>query len=254
MAHPKTAKKKPTSTPNKKPSGAKKSGADKVPLSAKDERDALAREAAIIKKLRKDVDKNAWQIGRRLTQIASLDLHKAAKFDKLEDYAQATFGFSRTATFQYMRVAAAFSEELAATFGIEKLDRGLLYIAKTPEAETAKDIPTLHVRVPDAKGAVKQKAFAEVTVPELRAATQHEQAVHGKPKKTKKSADLDPYSKELGAANRALDRAVGASNAARADVTLRAIDGLVLVDVRGVPVGDLRAGLAAVASCFSKKR
>jgi hypothetical protein len=47
-----------------------------------------------------------------------------------------------------MRIAQAFSETVVATFGAEKLDRALHYVAATPARETPKEIPNLKIRVP----------------------------------------------------------------------------------------------------------
>jgi hypothetical protein len=107
--------------------------------------------------------------------------------------------------------------------------------------------------VPDADGHVTEKRFADVSVPELRAAAQHEAKKHGKVKKTRASVALDVHATHLAVANRAVDRVVGRSNAARAEVSARTADGLVLVDVRGIPVGDLPRALAAVAKAFASK-
>ena len=41
-------------------------------------------------------------------------------------------------------------KEVTATFGIQRLERGLAYIERTPEDEEPQDLPTLAVRVLDA--------------------------------------------------------------------------------------------------------
>ena len=112
-------------------------------------------------------------------------------------------------------------------------------------------MPTLHVRVPTDDGGVVEKPFADVTVRELRLGAQHEAEAHG-------HHDVDPriapHVAALARANRALDAAVGRSNAARAEVSLYAHDGLVLVDVRGVPVADIERALRVVAAELAKRR
>jgi hypothetical protein len=57
--------------------------------------------------------------------VAEFQLHKAGGFDTLDRYAEEVLDPTRGTAFQYMRVATAFSEEVAATFGPEKLDRAL---------------------------------------------------------------------------------------------------------------------------------
>jgi hypothetical protein len=76
----------------------------------------------------------------------------------------------------------------------------------------------------------------------------------GKHKRTPSALALEAHLKPLAEANRAVDRIVGPSNAARAEITMRRIDGLVLTDLRGLPIGDLAACLSAVARAFRKKR
>jgi hypothetical protein len=169
------ATRKPKSpTPKAAPRKRAKAGALPSPFDPKAAREALGRETKAITRLQKDAARNAWQIGRRLTQVVQLELHGAGGFDSIEAYAEQALGIARTTTFQYMRVSQAFSEEVVATFGLEKLDRALAYIAKTPEVEAPTDIPQLAIRVPSASGGVVEKPFAQVTIPELRRAAQRE--------------------------------------------------------------------------------
>ncbi|MBI4508813.1 MAG: hypothetical protein HY698_04200 [Deltaproteobacteria bacterium] len=210
-------------------------------------RDALDRTTRELKKLQRDAAKNHWAIGRRLNQVVELGLHKARGFASVVEYAERSLGIARTTTFQYMRVASAFSEELAATYGAEKLDRALAYIAATPEDETPEDIPTLKVRIPESgdKPAV-EKEFAEVSVPELRLA-----AAGARPARRKRGMGDDVPAevvKFVEGAAKALDKAVGKKYAKGADVVARAADGEILVDVRGVPFDRAGVALRAVAS------
>jgi hypothetical protein len=217
-------------------------------LSKAEAEKALDAATKAIKSLQKKSDANAWQIGRKLNAVAELGLHTAKGFHDVGDYA-VTLGLSHGSAFSYMRVASAFSEEIAATFGSNKLDRALAYIAATPEDETARDIPTLKVRVVGADGTVQQKPFAKTSTRELQAAAAHERKVAGK--KPRKASTITPaVTQGLARANAALDRAVGKSNAALADVAVRTHDGEVLIDVRGIPFGDLQKALTAVAKAF----
>jgi hypothetical protein len=209
---------------------------------------ALALETKAIRRLQKDVARNGWQIGRRLAQVVAMELHTAGGFDTVAAYAEEVLGIARSTAFRYMRVAQTFSETAAATFGIDRLDGGLAYIAKTPEDETPSDLPTLAIRVPRDDGTVEERPFAEVTVRELGRATAREAQRTGRARK--KEASLLTHAPQLAEANRALDAAVGPADAARAEVNLRDDAGDVLVDIRGVP--RVRAGeaLRAVAKAF----
>ncbi len=217
-------------------------------ISNKAAKAALERETKIIARLQKDTVRNAWQIGKRLAQVVELELFKAGGFATVEDYAEKTLRLARSTAFQYMRIAQSFSEEVAATFGIEKLDRGLAYIAKTKEDEKPKDIPKLKIRVPNGSGKVHAKTFETVTLRELRLAVRREAERSGTRRKSPPA--IAAHAERVAVANRALDRAVGKTNADRADVTLRAADGELLVDVRGVPLVHVAKALAAVGKAL----
>src|SRR5262245_52427385 len=88
---------------------------------------ALDAATKAIKSLKKQADKNFWQIGRRLNAVAELELHKSAGLPSIGDYAERALDISRSTAFSYMRVAAAFGEEVATTFGAPKLDKALAY-------------------------------------------------------------------------------------------------------------------------------
>ena len=245
------ATRKPKSpTPKAAPRKRAKAGALPSPFDPKAAREALGRETKAITRLQKDAARNAWQIGRRLTQVVQLELHGAGGFDSIEAYAEQALGIARTTTFQYMRVSQAFSEEVVATFGLEKLDRALAYIAKTPEDEAPTDIPQLAIRVPSASGGVVEKPFAQVTIPELRRAAQREADQTGKKKRSKKAAALAAQAARVSEANRALDAAVGKADADRASVSLRDDGGDLLVDVRGLPLVHAGKALAALAKAL----
>jgi hypothetical protein len=235
----------------KKPSKpARRAKDDASGLTKPEAKQALAAATKAIRALKKQADKNFWQIGRRLNAVAELELHKAVGLASIADYAE-TLDLSRTTAFAYMRVAEAFGEEVASTFGAAKLDKALGYIAATPEEETAHDVPKLRVRVVGADGQVHEKPFAETTTRELTAAAAHEKGEHPpKGKKKRKPAVSAAVLARVAQANRRLDRAVGKSNAARADVTVRTHDREALLDVRGVPLGAIVKALGAGATAF----
>lgn len=247
LDHRHMAKAKKASPPTKTSSRAKKAPAALPQASA---RLALDRATRTIRGLQKDTARNAWRIGRALAQVAELGLHRARGFSSLEAYAEKSLDLSAGTAFLYMRVAQAFSETAVATFGPERLDRGLRYIAATPEDETPKDLPTLKVRVRDDEGAVHEKDFSEVTLVELRAATQAERDA-ARPKKKRETEDRPAL---LEKANAALDAAVGRAAARAAEVRLREAEGKTVVDVRGVPRAKASAAFSALAKALRGPR
>ncbi|MBI4509474.1 MAG: hypothetical protein HY698_07540 [Deltaproteobacteria bacterium] len=246
----KPSSKKPTRPRRTAPGALKavRTTKEDSPLSTKAAREALDNMTRAIKRLQKDAGRNAWSIGRRLVQVAELRLYRSRGFSSVVEYAEKVLAVSAATAFAYMRVASAFSEEITGLYGIEKLDRGLMYIARTPEEESTADVPELKIRVPaEGGGDVVAKPFAEVTVAELRRAVQ---GVRPKDKKAKRSDLPEEVSSVIAKADRALDRAVGRAAAAGASVAARlAREGgkQVIVDLRGIPLERLKAVLRAVA-------
>lgn len=239
----------PKTTPpktNKKPTPKSKSKQAALPHAAAKE--ALNQATTAITRMQKDASRNVWAIGRRLSQVAELKLYQAGGFDTLEAYVEAKLKITRQTAYQYVRVAEAFSEEVAATFGPEKLDRALRYIAATPEDEKPSDIPELRIPVPADDGATAHtKAFADVTVSELRRATQAAAETKGA-KKARDKGLPEGFAATLAKANRALDQAVGSKAAKGAEIRARASGGDVLIDLRGIPLDKAAATLRALAA------
>jgi hypothetical protein len=248
------AKTKPNST--KAIPAAKKTPKKPHPaaLPATAARAALDRATRDIKKLQKSASRNSWAIGRRLAQVAELELHKSRGFSSIEAYAEKELKLTRDTAFLYMRVAQAFSETMAATYGTEKLDRALRYIAATPENEKPSDIPKIKFPIPSEDGkTVRNKSFDQVTIPDLRRATEHERAGTKKPPKKKPRPKwLDEAAAiALEHGNTALDKAVGSNAGKTADVSVRKVGDEILVDVRGVPLDKAQAALTAIARALT---
>jgi hypothetical protein len=229
---------------------ARKSNPTALPAAAA--KAALDRATKDIKKLQKGASKNVWAIGRRLTQVAELGLHKSRGFPSIEAYAEKELKLARDNAFLYMRVAQAFNETMTATFGTEKLDRALRYIAATPEEEKPADIPKLKFRVPaeDGKTTVN-KSFEQVTISDLRRAVENERkgGKKGGKKPAPKWLDEEAAS-AIESGNKALDKAVGSNAGKLADVTVRRLGDEIVVDVRGVPLGRAEAAFKALATAL----
>jgi hypothetical protein len=223
----------------------------KVPdaLTRDEARTALDRATRNLKALCKAQYANAWKIGRALLQVSELNLHHARGFSTLDDYAAKHLDLSRDTTFQYMRVADAFSESVVGAFGPERLDRGLRYIAATPEDESARDLPTLKIRTRTADGAVREKDFAAASIDEIRAATTAERGETPPKRARAKAPAMTPATLE--ALNAALDAAVGRAAARGTEVRLRRdAKGREVLDLRGVPLPKAPAALRAVAKAL----
>jgi hypothetical protein len=245
------AKNSKTAAANQPKKTAKKPHPAALPAAAA--RAALDRATKDIKKLQKSAATNAWAIGRRLAQVAELGLHKSRGYPSIEAYAEKALRLTRDTAFLYMRVAQAFSETMAGTYGTEKLDRALRYIAATPEDEKPSDIPKMKFPIPSEDGkTVQNKSFEHVTIPDLRRATEHQRKGSKKAsKKTPRPKWLDDDAAlALESGNTALDKVVGANAGKTADVTVRKVGDEILVDVRGVPLGKAQAALTAIAKAL----
>ncbi|MBI4510751.1 MAG: hypothetical protein HY698_14040 [Deltaproteobacteria bacterium] len=214
-------------------------------------RAALDRATTEIRRLQKDASRNYWVIGRRLLQVGELSLHRARGFATIQEYAEKTLGLAKYATFQYIRVASAFSAEVAALFGPEKLDWALRYIARTPEEEGPSDIPTLKIRIPaSGEDPAVEKPFEEITLAELRLAV-----TGARPKGFMRKKPAEPFPEQIVAslakAEKALDKVVGRAQAKAAELGARnGQDGEVLIEVRGIPAERARAAFRALAGAW----
>lgn len=242
-ARTRTAAPKPRARPKRRPAA--------LPVAAA--KSALDRATRDIRKLQRDSSKNAWAIGRRLVQVSELGLHRARGFGNLADYAATALSISEDVAFQCMRVAQAFSEEMVADFGPEKLDRALRYIAATPADEKPADIPTLSIPVTADDGTVTRKPFERATAAEIRRATAGARDASAKPARRPAALDADGRAALTQRANEALDGAVGRAAAAEAEFTLRARHGRDAIELRGVPLDKAPAALRALAAALGRR-
>lgn len=238
-------KEPPVGSPAAKGADAKanKPAARQGVLSKKDAKRALARLTSQLRALKRDADENFWQIGRRLATASDLSLHEAAGYGSIGEYVEAEVGIGRAQAFVYMRVAGSFSESVATAYGVERLERGLRYIAKTPEDERPEDLLELRIPVPNDDGEVKRKLFEDCNVADLKRATS---ALVAEPARVPREVR-----DRIARADQSLDELVGEDAARRASVGLRVdASGDALVDVRGVPYAMARAVLKALSRAF----
>ena len=219
---------------------------------------ALDRATTRIRGLQRDLRANAWKIGRELTRVSELKLFAARGHDTFEGYADSVLGLSRDSAYQYTRVSEAFAETMVVTYGVEKLDRLLRYIAATPERDGPEDAPTLTIRVPKDGGGVTEKPFPQTSLHELRAATGAERAAqrgevagdHDGAREVARTLDADARDEVQEALEAALEEALGRS-AAGIEVRVLAGGGSTL-SLRGVRLEHADAALAALRVAMKK--
>ncbi|MBP6835436.1 MAG: hypothetical protein KA978_31920 [Deltaproteobacteria bacterium] len=173
--------------------------------------------------------------------MAEFKLFEARGHDTFEGYADEVLGLSRDSAYQYVRVSGAFSETMAESHGVEKLDRLLRYFAATPERDGPEDAPGLTIRVPKEGGRMIEKPFAQTSLQELRAATGAERA-----------AQRDEAAGGDGAAEVAIDEALGRAAEGVEVRVMAATRGASTVSLRGVPLERADAALAALRKAVKK--
>ena len=209
-------------------------------------RQALDRATKQLVAMQRDVNANAWAMGRKLVQIAELGLHRSRGYTSMETYVEERLGVTAAVMFQCMRIAQAYGEEVARAYSPEKLDRALRYIAATPADESPKDVPGLMIPVVGDDGEVGRVAFERATVAQIRHATASEKAAAA-PRRRKAAALTGEARREwLQSGNAALEAGVGKRLAAQGSVALRTRDGRDVMVVE-VPWEAAAAGLRAVA-------
>jgi hypothetical protein len=227
---------------------AKKTTTGKQGATAKKVLEAATRR---IRALLENASRTFHAVGLELNKVSELKLHRAAGYSNIEDYAEKEIGISSASAYQYMRVAGAFSAEICALYGVEKLDQALKYVALTPEEDSPREVVEGHIEVTDEDGKRTRKRFDRVTVADLRAANTslREAKATGK---TKRASVPESVARKAVKANRDLDKSVGKRDAAAAVVKLRpSADGAIEVDVIGLPLKRASAALRAVAAAFA---
>jgi hypothetical protein len=208
------------------------------------ERAALEAATKKIRTLKRQAEKAYYYIGKELLRVAELELYRAKKHETLVDYIREETGLSQTTAFQYMRVAEAYGEEICTSVGADKLDAALLYIARTPEEETPKDVPRMTIEVP--RGRKKERVrFADATVREVKA------AAAGKAERRGATFLPDALKKKLAKANVDLDRVVGKNAAAGANVRVRERGKSTVLEITGVPLQHAAKALRIIAAALS---
>jgi len=191
--------------------------------------------------------------------VAEFKLFEARGHDTFEGYADEVLGLSRDSAYQYVRVSGAFSETMAESHGVEKLDRLLRYFAATPERDGPEDAPGLTIRVPKEGGGMIEKPFAQTSLQELRAATGAERAAQRDEvaggdgaAEVARTLDADARREVQGAQEAAIDEALGRAAEGVEVRVMAATRGASTVSLRGVPLEQADAALAALRKAVKK--
>jgi len=106
-----------------------------------------------------------YEIGTRLAEIRHEGLWEAGGYDGYDDYLRRAVDIPASSAWRYVRIAAEFNAEIAARYGVEKLDALISWMNATPAAELPGDVFAKKIRIRGASG-----RFQQVPVPKARAA------------------------------------------------------------------------------------
>lgn len=141
-----------------------------MPFPAPDRAALLRALTAQILDARQDAAKRFYIIGAGLARVQDEALWQAARFDSFEDYLRRGVDLSRAWAFRLMRVARQFNADIAARYGVEKLDAALAYLAATPREEAPGDLLSAELRLRGEDGRFTLVPFHDATAAQVREA------------------------------------------------------------------------------------
>lgn len=130
----------------------------------------LAKETAKIIRLKNEVAKNFWELGKSLDNVKENQLHTEAGCASFEDYLKKEVKIGRSTAYRLIELARNFSKETAAAFGQEKLLGAIAYAKATPEQDRPLDVTSYEIEVRSPKGTVTIKPFNQATSNDIKKA------------------------------------------------------------------------------------
>ena len=124
-----------------------------------------------IARLKGEVGRGLYQIGRLLKRLKTTGLWREGSFVSFEDWARQEADMSRATAYQFMRVAEHFNARIAERYGVTKLDAALRYLRETPAAEEAGDLLAAQIRVRTRSGRFRNLSLHEATATQIDEAT-----------------------------------------------------------------------------------
>ena len=201
----------------------------------------LAEVSAQIIRLKGEVGRGIYQIGRLLNRVDREALWRAGGFVSFEEYLGKDIDVSRASAYRFMRVAEHFNAEIAERYGLSKLVAALRYLAETPVHEQAGDLLATTIRVRGASGRYEllqlHKATAKQILAAVRLLRQSKLAARRAPRAIRRRVDQ---------LTEALPSAPPGTRSGQRVRLLRGEDGNFAVTFQAIPLNDLEAFVDAL--------
>ncbi len=124
-----------------------------------------------IARLKGEVGRGLYQIGRLLSRVKTSKLWRDGAFASFEQWARQEADMSLGTAYQFMRVAEHFNARIAERYGVTKLDAALRYLKETPAGEEAGDLLAAQIRIRTASGRFRKLSLHEATTTQIEEAT-----------------------------------------------------------------------------------
>jgi hypothetical protein len=213
-------------------------------------RNELRRLTSEILRCKERIGRDLYGIGVRLLAIQERELWRAGGHDSFESYLEKQVDISRRNAYRFMRVAEHFNAQIAARYGVTKLDAALKYLAATAADEQPGDLLAAEIQIRDGSGRFRVVPLHEASAAQIDEATRlleqsRQSQRRGRISKTWRSR-ADRLEERLPPA------LPGAARGRRVRLK-QAADGRLSISFLAIPVDDLATFLAALGDDLPKE-
>lgn len=204
---------------------------------------AIRDAASQIRALRGSAAAVLYELGTLLRRVEDEELWRAGSYSSLTDYLERGVDVSETTARRCILVARHFNREIAETYGLDKLSRGVRYMELTGKVERPGDLIAAERRNRGPDGRFVKVAFHEATSRQIDEAIRIE-LERREARKHKAPDDVADRLKKMAEAMPALPTGVRAAKR-RVEAT-KTRGGEVVLTFEQVPLAELKAFVDAV--------
>lgn len=210
-------------------------------------RDELRRLTREILQRKARIGRDLYGVGVRLISIQARELWRADGYPSFEAYLAQAIDISRTHAYRFIRIAENFNAEIAARYGVTKLESALRYLATTSADEAPGDLLAAEIRIRDDDGRFRALSLHEATAAQIDEARR----LLENGKRSRRRGSI-PKAWQGRAANleACLPKALPGTVRGRRVRLKRATDGGLAISFLGIPVAEIRAFLATLHENF----
>jgi len=204
-------------------------------------KERLARTTAEIARLKGQVGKGLYEIGRLLDRVQREELWREGDYPTFEEYVAEAVDMSRTSAYQFMRIARHFNAEIAKRYGASKLEAAIRYLEVTPVEERPGDLMAAQIRVRGERGRYRLMSLHEATAQQIAEAARLM-------KGSKRGARRVPkaFRGRMEKLAEILPAAPAGTRSGRRVRVLRGDDGRLALTFQAIPYDELKAFVAAL--------